>query len=120
LLYKVQSVFGCFILAANDINVEVVLIKAVKDDLDIAYLSLASVYLAGDLKLTLTHDFVDFAVLLTADKLLVFVCELYLHADLVGVPFDERDLTDNHHGVFDGVIGAIDGERELFKAQISS
>ena len=36
LFHKVQPVLGSIVLSPTDVNVEVVLIKAVKDDLDVA------------------------------------------------------------------------------------
>ena len=36
LFYKVQAILGSIILSSADVNVEVVLIEAVKDDLNVA------------------------------------------------------------------------------------
>lgn len=54
-------------IVAGDIDEEVVVVEGLEFDLCIGGL----------------HDLIDFAVLLAADELSVFICELDLEADLV-------------------------------------
>ena len=65
---------------------------------------------------TLTHDLVDFPILLTTDKLLVLVRQLNLDTYLILSTLDEWYLVDDHHGGFDSIVGAIDGKCQLFEA----
>lgn len=69
---------------------------------------------------TLTHDLVDFAVLLAAHEFLVFIGQLDFDAQLVLSPHHKRDLGDHRHGSLDGIVRAIDGEAKLFKGQLSA
>ena len=68
---------------------------------------------------TLAHDFIDLAILLPTDKFFVFIGKFDLNANLILCPFDKRDLSYHHHSSFNSIIGAVDGKRELFKANIS-
>lgn len=69
---------------------------------------------------TLAHDLVDLPVLLSTNKLFVFVGKLYLDPDLILGSLDERDLLNDHHCSFDGVVGTIDGERQLIETDIGA
>ena len=60
--------------------------------------------------LTLAHDLVDFAILLTTDEFLMLISQLDLHSHLVWCSFDKRNLIDHHHGGFDGIIGSVNSE----------
>lgn len=102
LLDKIQAVLGGLILIAAHVDVEVVLVEAIKDDLHVA----------------LAHDLVDLAILFATDKLLVLVGKLDLHPHLVLAPRDERNLVDNHHARLDGVVGTVDGEGQVVKAHL--
>ena len=61
-------------VAAGDLNVEIVIIQRLEFNLDVTGL----------------HDLVDLSVLLSTNKLAVFVREFYLEANLVLVDLSER------------------------------
>lgn len=68
----------------------------------------------------MTHDLVDLAVLLAADKLLVLVRQLNLYTHLVLATLNEGNLVDNHHSSLDGVVGTIDGKVQIVEAYFST
>lgn len=68
----------------------------------------------------MTHDLVDLAVLLAADKLFVLVRQLNLHTHLVLATLDEGNLVDDHHGSLNGVVGSIDGKVQIVEAYFST
>lgn len=70
--------------------------------------------------LTLTHDLVNFAVLLSTDKLLVLIGQLDLDSHLIGHALDKGDLVDDHHRCLNGVVGTIDGKCQLVETDIGS
>jgi len=76
LLNEVQAVLRSIVLCAADVDVEIVLIEAVEDDLDIACDTPSAILhvLVQPFKHTLTHDLVDLAILFPTDKLLVLIC----------------------------------------------
>ncbi len=69
---------------------------------------------------TLTHDFVDFAILLATNELFVLVGQLDLDSDLIGSSLDKGDLVDDHHRRLDSVIRAVNGKGELLKAYVGT
>lgn len=69
-------------------------------------------------KLTLSHDFVDLAVLLTTDKLLVLIGELDLDTHLVLASRDEWNLVNNSHGSLHGIVGPIERESQIVEADL--
>lgn len=68
--------------------------------------------------LTLSHDLVYLAVLLSADKLLVLVGKLDLHTHLILAALDKRNLVDHHHPCLDCIVGSVDGEGQVVKANL--
>ena len=68
--------------------------------------------------LTLSHDLVNLAVLLAADKLLVLVGQLNLHTHLVLAAHHEGNLVDDRHGSLDCIIGAVDRKGQVVKADL--
>lgn len=104
-LNEVQSVLGGFVVLSTDIDIEIVLVEAIKDDLDI----------------TLTHDFVDLSILLAADEFLVLIGELDLDSKGgCGSLSDEWQRIDDGHGSLDGIIAAVDVEVKLFKVDLGT
>lgn len=104
LLDHLQPIFSGLVLGAADYNVEVVLVEDIEDDLNA----------------TVAHDLVDLAVLLTTNKLFVLVGKLELDAHTVLGLLDKRNSFNHHHGSLYGVIGSIDVEVELLKADLGS
>lgn len=72
------------------------------------------------MSLTLSHDLVDFAVLLAANKFLMLVGQLDLDTHLIGRTLDEWNLINDHHSCLDSIIGTVDGERKFLKANIGT
>ena len=103
-LHKIQSTLCCLVLRTAHVNVEVVLVEAIKDNLHIA----------------LTHDLVDFAVLLAADELLVLIRELDLNTQRALGALQERKAVDDRHSSLDRVVAAIDVEVELLERDLST
>ena len=68
--------------------------------------------------LTLSHDLVYLAVLLSTDKFLVLVGKLDLHTHLILTAFDKRNLIDHHHPCLDCIVGSVDGECQVIKANL--
>lgn len=59
---------------------------------------------------TLSHDLVDLAIFLAADKLLVLICQLNLDPNGVLRLSHKADLRDDMQGGLDSIIRTIDGE----------
>ena len=68
--------------------------------------------------LTLPHDLVDLAVLLSADKFLVLVGKLDLDPHLVLATLDKGNLIDDHHARLDRIVGTVDGEGQIVEANL--
>jgi len=103
-LHKIQTTLCSLVLRTAHVNVEVVLIEAIKDNLDIA----------------LTHDLVDFAVLLAADKLLVLIRKLHLNTQSALGALQERKAVDDRHCSLDRVVATVDVEVELLERDLST
>lgn len=73
-----------------------------------------------EIGLTLAHDLIDLAVLLSTDKLLVLICKLDLDAHLVLASLHKWNLVDNHHCGFHCVVRPIDGKSEIVKADFGA
>lgn len=101
---KVETVLGGLILGTADHNVKVVLVETIKDNLHAA----------------VAHDLVNFAVFLSADKLLVLIGKLNLDAHVVLRLLDEGDVANDHQGSSDSIIGSIDVEVELLEADFGT
>jgi hypothetical protein len=104
LLDKIKTVLRSVILGAAYYDVEVVLVEAVEDDLHAA----------------VAHDLVDLAVLLTADKFFMLIGELDLHAHVVLRLLDKGDVANHHQSSSYSVVGAVNVEIELLKADFST
>lgn len=63
--------------------------------------------------LTLAHDFINLAILLSTDELLVFVGELDLDPDLILCMLDPLDLRNDPERRFDGIIRSGNAESHL-------
>ena len=121
LLNKIQSVLGGFVLCSAYINVEIVFVESIEDDLNITLRNISDRKLQEMLEShTLAHDLVDLAVLLTANKLFMLICQLDLDTNLVLSPLYEGNLIDNHHGRLDRIVGTIDGKCQLVETHIGS
>lgn len=70
--------------------------------------------------LTLAHNLVDLAIFLAADELFVLVGQLNLDPHLVGAALDEGNLVDDHHCRLYSIVGSVDGEGQILKADIGS
>ena len=68
---------------------------------------------------TLPHDLVDLAILLPTDKFFMLIRKLNLDTYLILSPLDKGYLVNDHHGSFNSVVGTVDGESELVKANLS-
>ena len=69
---------------------------------------------------TLSHDLVDFAILLATDKFLMLVGKFNLDTDLILSSFDEWYLVNDHHGRLDRVVRSIDIECEFLEANVGT
>lgn len=103
LLHQAQALLHGVVCMALNFDVEVVLAKVVKHNLDVA----------------LPHDFVDFSILLSTDKLLVLIGELDLDSNLVLRVHHKFDLRDHHQSSFDSLVRACNVKCQLVKANIS-
>ena len=74
--------------------------------------------LSDTVALTLSHNLVYLAVLLSTDKLLVLVGKLDLHTHLILATLDKRNLVDHHHPCLDCIVGSVDGKRQVIKANL--
>lgn len=68
----------------------------------------------------MAHDLVDLAVLLSAHKLLVFVCQFDLDSHLILRASHEGNVVNDHQSGFDRIVGAVDCKTELFKRYIGA
>jgi len=103
-LHEVQSTLRSLVLRTAHVNVEVVLVEAIKDNLHIA----------------LTHDLVDLTVLLAADELFVLVRELDLDTQSALGSLQERKAVDDGHRSLDRVVTTIDVEVQLLERDLST
>lgn len=86
------------------IYIEIVLVEAVENDLNIA----------------LAHYFVNLAVLLAANELLMLVGKLDLGPKCRLRASYEWERVDDGHGSLDGIVAAIDVEIGLFEGDLST
>lgn len=104
LLNKIKTIPRGFVLGATDINVEVVFVKPIKDDLDIACNNIRRGRLVWKSGPTLAHYLVDLPVLLPTHKLLMLIGKFDLDTDLVLSSLDEWNEVNDHHCSLDSVV----------------
>lgn len=102
LLDEGEALFHRFVRGSHDVDVEVVLVEAIKDDLDVA----------------LAHNLVDFAIFFAADELLVLIGQLDLDPNLILGLDQEFHIRDHSKSRLDGIIGASHSKVQLIKRQI--
>lgn len=68
--------------------------------------------------LTLPHDLVNLAVLLSTDKLLVLIGKFDLDTHLVLAALDKGDLVNDHHARLDRIVGTVDGKGQVVEADL--
>ena len=68
----------------------------------------------------MSHDLVDLPILLAADKLLVLIGEFDFDTHLILTSPDKWDLMNNNHSRLYRIVGAIDSERQIIKADFCS
>ena len=71
-------------------------------------------------ELTLCHDFVYLAVLLTRDKFFMLIGKLNLDTHVVLRLLDERDVANHHESSSHGIVRSIDVEVKLLEADLST
>ena len=101
---EVEAILSRLVLCTAHDDIEVVLVEAIEHNL---YAAVA-------------HDLVDLAVLLAADKLLVFVGELNLDTHVVLRLLHEWDIANHHQSSSHSIIRPVDMEVELLEADFGT